>query len=150
MRESLFSSLQDISELCVLDLFGGSGALSFESISRGAKEALIIEKSIQAYKIIKKNINNLEVKNITLIKADAIKYIKKIDKKFDLIFIDPPYEQVKLYNLALNEILKMDILNENAKIICEMKNNLNIKNDNLKIIKEKKYGSSKIVIFSKV
>lgn len=93
VREAIFSALSTfVQEATVLDLFAGSGAYVFESLSRGAKSALLIEKSPDTFQCIKANIQKLKLDaQCKLIKDDALRFVGQAPQKFDLIFVDPPY-----------------------------------------------------------
>ncbi|HVV26139.1 MAG TPA: 16S rRNA (guanine(966)-N(2))-methyltransferase RsmD [Candidatus Saccharimonadales bacterium] len=96
IRGALFNVLGDIAGLTVLDAFAGSGAISFEAISRGASRAVAIDSDRQAQRIIKENIAALGVaKNVQLIAAAVSAWLATSDQKFDLIICDPPYDDVK-------------------------------------------------------
>ncbi|GHT83025.1 RNA methyltransferase [Actinomycetota bacterium] len=95
VKESLFSMLEVrdfVKDANVLDLFGGSGALSFEALSRGAKSATIVEIASEGVNIIRKNASKLKV-NVDVIKGNSKSpsTLKKLNQTFDLVFIDPPY-----------------------------------------------------------
>lgn len=96
MRGALFNVLGDISGLTVLDAFGGSGALSFEAISRGASHATAIDIDKDAHAQISKNIKELELEEeVKAIRANASSWSdNNPDTKFDLILLDPPYDNV--------------------------------------------------------
>ncbi len=121
VKESLFSIIQaNIKDAVVLDLFSGSGALAIECISRGAKRAVLCDKSYNAINIIKKNVEKTNSKNqVIIINKDYIKVLKLLEKeKFDIIFIDPPYEK----NIAVDSvkrILQLNILSQDGIIILE-------------------------------
>jgi 16S rRNA (guanine966-N2)-methyltransferase len=102
VRGSLFNILGDIAGYEVLDPFGGSGALSFEAVSRGAKHATVIEKDRPAQKIISENITTLGMdEKITLIKAGAASWSSTKEQKiFDLILCDPPYNNLQLSTIG--------------------------------------------------
>lgn len=94
-KESLFNILNtnfNFEKLNVLDLFSGSGSISYEFASRGCKSITAIEKNYKNYMVIKNHINLLDAKAIDVIKADAFKILKKLDKQFNIIFADPPYD----------------------------------------------------------
>ena len=120
VKEPLFSIIQNrIKDAVVLDLFSGSGALGLESLSRGARKAILCDNFFKAIEIIKKNIEktHFEEKAILVCK-DYKKCLDNINEKIDLIFIDPPYER----NLAINAvkiILEKDLLKEDGLIILE-------------------------------
>ena len=102
----------DIYGADILDLFSGSGALSIESISRGAKIAVACDNSKKAVKIIKENVKKTHFEEqIEIINKDYIKALDEIkNKKFDIIFLDPPYKT----DFALNAI-KIIMANNNLK-----------------------------------
>lgn len=94
VREALFSMLQyDLKDALVLDLFAGSGAHGFESISRGAREVVFVEKDYRVAAVIKQNIADLGVEDHATIEInDAVRVITKgMNRRFDVIFVDPPY-----------------------------------------------------------
>lgn len=93
-RSALFNMLGDIKGLTVLDPFAGSGALSFESISRGAKSVIAIEQDRIAQKVIEQNISSLGVgSSIKLIKANTGSWLQTSpNSQFDIVLCDPPYK----------------------------------------------------------
>jgi len=96
LRQSVFNIAQAYVENCTfLDLYAGSGAMGLEAISRGAKEAIFIEKDRSALKTLRENIIELELSPLTtLIAGDVLLVLKRLKgKTFDLIYIDPPYEK---------------------------------------------------------
>jgi 16S rRNA (guanine(966)-N(2))-methyltransferase RsmD len=93
-KEGLFNVIEnnlDITELKTLDLFGGTGSISYELASRGAKELTIVEKDSKMYEFIKKTANELKLENFKVLKVDVFKFIDQCSEKFDLIFAGPPY-----------------------------------------------------------
>ena len=123
VKEALFNILQnDIRQSQVLDLFSGSGALAIESLSRGAKYAVLCDKSSEAIKIIKRNLEKTKLEeNAKIIKNDykkALELLQKEENKFDIIFIDPPYKE-NIAVKAIQEILKCDLLNKEGIIVLE-------------------------------
>lgn len=98
MRSALFNILGDITEKTVLDPFAGSGALSFEAISRGAKSSLLLERDKRAQNTIQKNIESLGVgEQAKLISAGCRAWsLRNKTQKFDLILADPPYNDGQL------------------------------------------------------
>ena len=143
VKESMFNIIQqDIPEAIVLDLFAGCGAIGLEMVSRGAKQAVLCDNSKQAIKIIEKNIEKTHMeKQIQLYNMDYIDCLEKVkDKKFDLIYIDPPY-QTDYIEKALQKIIEYDIITNNSKIILET-------DDEKRIIQE--ISNININIFKKV
>lgn len=102
MRGALFNMLGDISGLTVLDAFAGSGALSFEAISRGAASSLAIENDRAAQRAIQENIAALGLaEQVHLIRASARAWLNTTDGIFDLLLLDPPYDALQLSLLQL-------------------------------------------------
>ncbi|MDB5164054.1 MAG: hypothetical protein JWS12_672 [Candidatus Saccharibacteria bacterium] len=100
-RGGLFNVLGDIEGLSVLDAFGGSGALGFEALSRGATSALIIDSDRNAQTTIEHNIANLKLKNARLVRANVSGWSdNNPEALFDLIFLDPPYDHTQTALLA--------------------------------------------------
>lgn len=134
VRESIFNIISPfIENSVVLDLFAGSGAFGLESISRGAKLAILIDNNVNSIKTIKRNIEYLGIKEeIKVFKRDVIELISKLyynRTKFDLIFLDPPYDKKKGIigkepgeSLAKKTLIKLDecdILRASGIIIAE-------------------------------
>ncbi len=149
VKESLFGIIQNnIKNSVVLDLFAGSGSLGIEALSNGASEVYFIDNNIELINIIKKNTSGMN-ENIHIMKSDyknALELIKNSDIKFDIIFLDPPYK-LNLITDCLDKIVGYNLLTENGIVVCEYETE-NIENDKLKLIKDKKYGSKKIKIFT--
>ena len=145
VKESLFGIIQNnLKNSVCLDLFSGSGSLGIEALSNGASECYFIDKNKEIFKILESNVKN--IKNAFVFKEDYVDFLNSTDKKFDVIFLDPPYS-LDLITPAINIILKNNLLNDNGIIVCEYETE-NIE-CNLKIIKEKRYGSKKIIIYKK-
>ena len=93
-KEGLFNILNnkiDFEEITILDLFSGTGSISYEFVSRGAAQAHLVEKDYNNFSVIKKNIKELEITNIKPIHIDVVAYLKTCKIKYDLIFADPPF-----------------------------------------------------------
>ena len=123
VKESLFSIIAPYVEGSIfLDLFSGSGSISLEAISRGAKRAVMIEKDGEALKYIIENIDNLGFTDrCRAYKNDVIRAIEILgrkNEKFDIIFMDPPYQD-NVTKKVLKAIDKANILTEDGLIICE-------------------------------
>jgi 16S rRNA (guanine966-N2)-methyltransferase len=95
-RGALFNALGDIEGLAVLDAFAGSGALGFEAVSRGAGRITAIERDRQAQQTIEANIQGLGLHgSVKLISANAAGWLKTADNTFDLVLLDPPFEDLQ-------------------------------------------------------
>ena len=122
-KEGLFNILEhsiDIEGLDVLDLFTGTGNISFEFISRGAHSVLSIDSNFASIKFIKTTCNllNPPENNHQVLKYDAIKYLNKTKEKFNLIFADPPFDY-KEYQKLLQVIIESQSLKKNGILIIE-------------------------------
>ena len=93
MRETLFNWLgQTLYGRICLDLFAGSGALGIEAASRGAKQVVMVEKSSLVFRALRDNVRKLECANITLRHQDGLEFVRREVTRFDVIFLDPPFE----------------------------------------------------------
>ena len=120
-REGLFNILQnnlDFSTLKTLDLFGGTGSISYELASRGARDMTIIEKDPAMYEFIKKTSSALQLENFKAIKTDVFKFIQQCDDKFDFIFAGPPYALTQIDDLP-KLIFEKQLLTRNGWFVLE-------------------------------
>ncbi len=152
---AIFNSLGNyLPGFMVLDVFGGSGALSFESLSRGAEKAYIIDNNKGAIDIIKKNAANLKVeKKLKIYYGDYQKVLASLvgKTKFDLIFLDPPF-RMKVIEELIIYILANNLLNDEGFIMAEYPIEDVVRKDyvGLEIKLCKRYSSSEILILEKV
>ena len=134
----------------VLDLFSGVGSFGLECLSRGAKEVTFIENYKEVLPILKKNLQNLDANNYKIIEKDIynLDTLKKLENKFDIIFLDPPYKYKDL-EVLIERIYSNKILNTKGIIIMHRhKKEKDIFPKKINIFEEKKYGISKIIFFS--
>lgn len=120
-RESLFNILNnyvDYEDCAVMDLFAGTGAMSLEFVSRGAKEVTSIDINNQCTDFIKASAKQFGVNNIHVVRADVFDLIKRAYKKFDIIFADPPYALENLPQLP-DLIFEHDLLTDDGIFILE-------------------------------
>jgi len=111
VRKSMMDVLHDFNDKSVLDLFSGVGTLGIEAFSRGAKSVTFIDTDPKVLNVLKKNIDILSIdNNCDIIKSDAILFLKKINKKYDIIFADPPYGKFDFLDLLpfIKQIIKKD------------------------------------------
>lgn len=159
VKESLFNIIQNrIVDSNVLDLFAGSGALGLEALSRGAKSAVFCDKNIEAYNVINANLEKTHLKELAIVyNMDYEKCLNKINKKFDLIFLDPPYKLDMAVN-AVKLIEENDLLEDKGLIIIETDeiqrdndelNELLKNKEELEIIETRKYGRANLIFVSK-
>lgn len=94
VRETLFNWLgQDLSGLTCLDLFAGSGALGFEAASRGAALVVMIERDALTHQALSANSQLLELTGVELRRGDALEFLRFDTRRFDVVFVDPPFDQ---------------------------------------------------------
>lgn len=101
-KEGLFNILQnnlDFETLDTLDLFGGTGSISFELASRGVKSLVIVEKDPKMHAFIEKTAASLGLDNAEVVRSDVFRYMRETDRKFDLIFAGPPYALAEIDEL---------------------------------------------------
>ena len=120
VKEALFSIINfDIPGAAVLDLFGGTGQLGIEALSRGAKSAVFVDAGEPACRLIKENLRRTKLEaDGKVIRADYMDYLKRCREQYDIIFLDPPYAEVFLEN-ALKKIGEIDILRSGGIIVAE-------------------------------
>ena len=155
VKESIFNLLEhskkmnvNLKNSTVLDLFSGSGSFGVECLSRDAKYVCFFENYFEAIKILKKNLLLFKnEKKFQIFKDNCFEYFnseKKIDKKFDIIFIDPPYKDSKI-NKLIENIIEKKVLNQKGIIIIHRhkKDKLEI-TKKIKILDIRNYGISKV------
>lgn len=118
VKEALFSILQfDLPGTHVLDLFGGTGQLGIEAMSRGASEATFVDAREDACRLIRENLKRTGMRG-EVVRGDYLSFLNNCTKKFNIIFLDPPYAEVFLEN-ALKHITEIDILQSGGIIATE-------------------------------
>jgi 16S rRNA (guanine966-N2)-methyltransferase len=154
VREAVFDILSvKIIESDFLDLFAGTGAIGIEAISRGAKRVTFVEVDHNAINLIKANLAKINYNDFSdIIKRDylySLKILKSQGRKFDIIFMDPPYYK-NISKKVLHEIEKNYILKKNSIVVVQHKTNEEVQAQyrNLSFLKEKNYGKSKLTIFN--
>lgn len=117
VKEAMFNIVQfDIEGRRVLDLFAGTGQLGIEALSRGAAECVFVDESPKSVKLVRTNLERCALRG-RVEQADSIGFLRR-GGKFDLIFLDPPYDS-DLLEIALEVIQNVDILNDGGIIVCE-------------------------------
>jgi 16S rRNA (guanine966-N2)-methyltransferase len=149
VKESLFNILAPhIAESKVLDLFSGSGSLGIEALSRGAEHAVLVDNNRASMAIISENLQHTKLADkarvLNLDYIRALQLLKKEGAKFDIIFLDPPYNKNFIQN-TLKNLIDNDIISKNGILVAEhnLKDILPEKEGKLKMIRsEKKYGDT--------
>jgi 16S rRNA (guanine966-N2)-methyltransferase len=121
VREAIFSILGDIEGAIVLDLFAGSGALALEAVSRGAASAVMVDSSTAAVKAMRRNLEKLNLKEVRISRSDYLNYLSgaaERGRRFDLIFIDPPY---RMHRVIQQELVKLlpEVTAAGGRIVVE-------------------------------
>lgn len=152
VKEALFSIIQfEIAGAHVLDLFGGTGQLGIEALSRGASGAVFVDKGEEACQIIRENLKRTGfANNACVVRRDYLEYLNHCNDQFGIIFLDPPYAEVFLEN-ALNRITEIDILQSGGIIIAERPFGKELTWDSEKLFRSKdyKYGKTLLTVFRK-
>lgn len=120
-KEGLFNVLQNhlhFEDLKTLDLFGGTGSISYELASRGVSDLTIVEKDAKMFEYIKKTSASLGIENIKVIRSDVFKFLESSSETFDFIFAGPPYALTAIDALPL-KIFEKNLLNNKGWFILE-------------------------------
>jgi 16S rRNA (guanine966-N2)-methyltransferase len=150
IRETLFNWLQnEIGDTRCLDLFSGSGALGLEAASRGARHVDLIELDNQATTQLQENCQQLSAEQCHVIKSTAQGFLTSTFQKYDIVFIDPPF-QADLWTEIANLLVKNKILADNARIYleCPKKQDLPALPQQWQLLKEKTAGDVRYCLFS--
>ncbi len=144
MKETIFNMIAfDLPKCQFLDLFAGSGAIGIEALSRGANEAVFVENFADCRAVLASNLAHTKLEEKATIFNDVLQALPKLvkkNKKFDIIFLDPPYEDVELRDTVLKFIGREGLLKENGYIILEHATKYPIPQiEGLSVLREKKY-----------
>lgn len=152
VKEAIFSVVQfDVPGSRFLDLFGGSGQMAIEALSRGADAAVIVDGRREACKLIQDNLHLTRLQDrAKVVQSDYLAYLDRCRETFDLIFLDPPYAEVFLEN-ALKKISEIDILSDRGIIICERPADklAELEIHGLQRGKDYRYGKTWVTLFHK-
>jgi 16S rRNA (guanine(966)-N(2))-methyltransferase RsmD len=147
-KEGLFNVLENnlpIQGLKTLDLFGGTGSISYELASRGATDQTIVEKDTQMYEFIKKTISELKLSGCKVVKMDVFRYIEQCAEKFDFILAGPPYALQNIDDLP-RLIFEKQLLKPGGWFVLEHTPRNDYKNVSY-YKAERKYGTTIFSIF---
>ena len=152
VKEALFSIIHfEIPGAKVLDLFGGTGQLGIEALSRGAKSAVFVDMQENACRLIKENLKRAKMdQDGRVVRSDYLQYLDRCRDKFDIVLLDPPYAEVFLEN-ALKRITEIDILETNGIIVTErpVGKELPWEFEGYTRSKDYKYGKTLLTIYRK-
>ena len=152
VKEALFSIINfDIPGAKVLDLFGGTGQLGIEALSRGATAATFVDAREESCKLIRENLKRTKLEqDAKVIRSDYLDYLSRCREQYDIIFLDPPYAEVFLEN-AIKRITEIDILHSNGIIVAErpLGKELPWEFEDFTRSKDYKYGKVLLTIYRK-
>jgi len=157
VKESIFNLIEYSNKIStsingsnILDLFSGTGSFGLECISRKAGNVTFVENYVDALEVLKKNITYFNIhEKCKIIEKNCFEFIEKknnFDEKFDIIFLDPPYKEEKI-NLIIDNIKNKKLLSDTGILLIHRhkKDDIEI-TKNLKLLDERSYGISKILI----
>ena len=152
VKEALFSIIQfDIPGAKVLDLFGGTGQLGIEALSRDASSAVFVDEREDACKLIKENLKRTRLEqSARVVRSDYLSFLNSCREKFDIILLDPPYAEIFLEN-SLKRITEIDILQSGGIIVCErpLEKELSWSFPGYSRSKDYKYGKTLLTLYRK-
>lgn len=148
-KESLFNILihqLDFEELDVLDLFAGTGSITYEFASRGVRSVVAVEMAPAHFKFIQQTCRELEMEQVSVIRGDAFRYLLKPYQSFDLVFADPPYDHPRLADLP-DLVLSGGILTGGGIFILEHPDRFAF-TAHPRLSRHRKYGGVNFTMFS--
>ena len=152
VKEAMFSILQfDLPGTHVLDLFGGTGQLGIEAMSRGANSAVFVDAGEKPCALIKENLRRCKMEGEgRVVRSDYLQYLDRCTETFDIVLLDPPYAEVFLEN-ALKKLSEIDILKSGAIIVAErpVEKELNLELPGFSRSKDYKYGKTLLTLYRK-
>lgn len=149
VRAAVFSALGDsVCNARVLDLFAGSGSYGFEALSRGAREAVFVDKSRDALNAIKENAKALKEDNVSINFGDSMRFLSENSGVFDIIFVDPPYK-LEVYEDIVKIALEKGLLSEKGILVLESERELNIDESLFRDVRIYKHSLARIYILRK-
>ena len=152
VKEAMFSIIQfDIPGASVLDLFGGTGQLGIEALSRGARRAVFVDQDRAACALIRENVHRTKMDaDVQVVQSDYMAYLNATKEKFNIILLDPPYAEVFLEN-SLKIITEIDILQSGGIIVCERPLDKDLPSDfpGFSRSRDYKYGKTLLTVYRK-
>ena len=153
VKESMFSMIQNyIPDAVVVDVFAGTGSLGLEAASRGAKEVYLVDRSKDAFSLLKQNIENLKFEDtchaLNKDSYEALRCLSDKSKLFDVIFVDPPYCR-EMIPEAIKIIYDKKILSKDGIIVTKIDSIEEIYEgyEEISLIKSRKYGNTTICLY---
>jgi 16S rRNA (guanine966-N2)-methyltransferase len=145
VREAAFAILGSVEEARVLDLFAGSGALGLEALSRGAASAVFVESDKAAIAAIERNLAKLRLEGARVTRGDALRYLAKTQERYDVVFVDPPYEMVESLRMPLAEQLPR-VVSEGGAVVFETAAGVDPELP-LPVRRSRRHGSTQLTVY---
>jgi 16S rRNA (guanine966-N2)-methyltransferase len=150
VREAAFSLIGPVEDATVLDLFAGSGAMGLEALSRGALRCVFVERDREACRVIQGNLEKLRFAGALVLNRDAASALRDErarGHRYDLVLVDPPYEEWEHYSAVLAELLPA-VLEEDGVAVIETSSRVEPELP-LDLVTSRRYGSARITVFSR-
>jgi len=144
VRENVFNILGPVDDAVVLDLYAGSGAMGLEALSRGAAQAVFVERDPDALRAIERNLDKLRLRG-TVLRQDAVAVLAGENRKYDLVFVDPPYDLYPDLEPKLARYLP-PVLSDNAVVVVETDARVEPSLP-LEQRTSRKYGSARVTVY---
>jgi 16S rRNA (guanine966-N2)-methyltransferase len=149
VREAVFSIVGPVEGAAALDLFAGSGALGLEALSRGAASCVFVERDREAARAIQANLEKLRLTGATVVARDVASTLRDErarNRRYDLVLVDPPYEEWEAHARTLAELLP-DVLAADALVVIETSDRVEPELP-FDLVATRRYGSARITVFS--
>ena len=147
-KESLFNILEnqiDLEETTALDLFAGTGNISYELVSRGCPHVTAVDENQNCVRFIRETANKLEMNELSVVKSDVFRFLPMHKAKYDLIFADPPYD-CQHYDLLVSLIFENKLLKEGGIFVLEHDRTIDF-STHLNYYDHRKYGKVNFTFF---
>ncbi len=148
-KESLFNILEnyyDFEELEALDLFAGTGNISYELVSRGCKKVVSVDQDAGCVKFIRETANKLEMKELMVIRSDVFRFLDTHKMKYDLIFADPPYD-CQEYEQLVKLVFDNELLKDDGMFVLEHDKHINFE-EHPHFMDQRRYGKVNFTFFA--
>jgi len=152
VKESIFNILrEEVMGKRILDLFAGAGSLGIEALSRGAESVTFVDASSQSINILKKNLENLNLKSkSSILRLDGLRALNRLNQNFQMIFADPPYLKGYVQRI-IDSLIHSEVLEKNGILILEhhKKEAFSFPEERLSVLRQKKFGDTVILFLLK-
>ena len=146
VREAAFNLIGPVEGASVIDLFAGSGAMGLEALSRGAERAVFVDSDREACRAIERNLVKLELIGARVVCVDALRFLAHEHSRYDLVFVDPPYEMVESLQMQLGSYLSA-VLDEDGLLVFETAARTEPALP-LALRASRRYGSARLTLFA--